>query len=169
MLRRYYSAVMNRWALPVLVLQPLVLFWTTLFSKTTHIPWDLTGFHVPLVAVAVDAFRHGRFPLLEPSTYAGYPFHADVQAQLFYPPAWLAFALGSHWLEWLVSLHLILGGVGAYLLLRRLACARSAALFGATAFQLGCFFVSQPQHLGAVSAAAWMPFTWLGICCLPKV
>ena len=114
--------------------------------------------------------RSGRFPLWEPYTYGGYPFHADLQAQLFYPPAWIAFFLGAirddaifYWLEWLIALHLVLAGIGAYLLLRRLECGRGAALFGATAFQLGCFFVSQPQHLGAVSAAAWMPFAWLGV------
>src|ERR1017187_5359386 len=59
-------------------------------------------------------------------------------------------------------------GIGAYLLLRRLECGRGAALFGATAFQLGCFFVSQPQHLGAISAAAWMPFAWLGVVQLAR-
>src|SRR4051794_14782352 len=149
------------WPFAVLIAQPLILFRTTLFSKTTHIPWDLTGFHVPLASFVVEAIRSGRFPLWDPYTYAGYPFHADLRAQLFYPPAWLGFALGVfrddaifYWLEWLVALHLVLGGAGAYLLLRRLACERAAALFGATAFQLGCFFVSQPQHLGAVSAAA---------------
>ena len=117
----------HRWPAAVLVLQPLFLFWTTLISKTTHIPWDLTGFHVPLAAVVVDALRHGRFSLWEPYSYAGYPFHADVQAQLFYPPAWLGFALGLwrpealvYWLEWLVALHLMLAGISAYLLLRTL-------------------------------------------------
>jgi hypothetical protein len=158
------------WPFPILFAQPVILFRTTLLSKTTHIPWDLTGFHVPLAGVVVEALRRGRFPLWESYTYAGYPFHADLQAQLFYPPAWLAFAFGVvrddaifYWLEWLIALHLVLAGIGAYLLLRRLECGRGAALFGATAFQLGCFFVSQPQHLGAVSAAAWMPFAWLGV------
>jgi hypothetical protein len=169
--RRWRTLGVQRWwPVPVLVAQPVILFWTTLLSKTTHIPWDLTGFHVPLASVVVEAIRSRRFPLWEPYTYAGYPFHADLQAQLFYPPAWLAFAFGAirddaifYWLEWLIALHLVLAGIGAYLLLRRLACGRGAALFGATAFQLGCFFVSQPQHLGAVSAAAWMPFAWLGV------
>ena len=158
------------WPVPILAVQPVILFRTTLLSKTAHIPWDLAGFHVPLAGVVVEALRSGRFPLWEPYTYAGYPFHADLQAQLFYPPAWLAFALGIvrddailYWLEWLIALHLVLAGIGAYLLLRRLECGRGAALFGATAFQLGCFFVSQPQHLGAISAAAWMPFAWLGV------
>ena len=158
------------WPVAILAVQPVILFRTTLLSKTTHIPWDLAGFHVPLAGVVVEALRSGRFPLWEPYTYAGYPFHADLQAQLFYPPAWLGFAFGVvrddailYWLEWLIALHLVLAGIGAYLLLRRLECGRGAALFGATAFQLGCFFVSQPQHLGAVSAAAWMPFAWLGV------
>src|SRR3954452_22172210 len=124
------------WPILILVAQPLILFRTTLFSKTTHIPWDLTGFHVPLASFVVEAIRHGRFPLWDPYTYAGYPFHADLQAQLFYPPAWLAFALGLfrddalfYWLEWLVALHLMLAGIGTWLLLRRLGCGTAAALF----------------------------------------
>ena len=121
----------------------------------------------------MEGLREGRIPLWEPYTYAGYPLHADIAAQLFYPPAWLAFLFGVvredaivYWLEWLVALHLMLAGAGAYMLLRRLSCRRGPALFGATAFQLGCFFSSQPQHLGAVSGAAWMPFAWLGVVLL---
>src|SRR5438128_1231849 len=96
------------WPFILLTIQPVAFFWTTLISKTTHIPWDLTGFHVPLAAYVVESVRSGRFPLWDPYIYAGYPFHADVQAQLFYPPAWLAFGLGTwrpdalfYWLEWL--------------------------------------------------------------------
>ena len=157
----------------VLILEPVLFFWTTLIARTTHIPWDLAGYHVPLAGVVVEGLKQGRIPLWEPYTYAGYPLHADVTAQLFYPPAWLAFAFGVfrehaifYWLEWLVALHLMLAGAGAYLLLRRLSCGRGAALFGATAYQLGCFFASQAQHLGAVSGAAWMPFAWLGVVLL---
>jgi hypothetical protein len=123
----------------------------------------------------VEGLKTGRIPLWEPYTYAGYPLHADIAAQLFYPPAWLAFLFGAvreeaifYWLEWLVALHLMLAGAGSYLLLRHLVCRRGTALFGATVFQLGCFFSSQPQHLGAVSAAAWMPFAWLGVVLLAR-
>ncbi len=157
----------------ILILQPVLFFWSTLIPKTTHIPWDLPGFHAPLVSVAVEALKQGRIPLWEPYTYAGYPLHADMSAQLFYPPAWLAFLFGAvredaivYWLEWLISLHLMLAGAGAYMLLRRLSCRPGPALFGATAFQMGCFFSSQAQHLGAVSGAAWMPFAWLGVALL---
>ncbi len=152
-------------ALFLLVLQPVLFFWKVLVARRAHIPYDLNGIHSPLVSVVVEALRHGRFPLWEPYTYAGYPLHADVQAQIFYPPAWLVFlkcTLGRedsilYWLEWLVVLHVMLAGIGAYLLLRRLDCGRAAAFFGGTAFQLGCYFAAHPQHLGGVAATAWMP------------
>lgn len=40
------------------------------------------------------AFRElvaGRLPLWTDCFFGGYPFHADPQAQLFYPPVWLSF------------------------------------------------------------------------------
>src|SRR5690606_37875401 len=30
-------------------------------------------------------------------------------------------------------------------------------------YELGAFFASQAQHLGAVDAAGWLPFTWLAV------
>lgn len=167
------SSTYGSWCAVILILQPILFFWKTLISKTTHIPWDLTGFHAPLVSVVVEGLKEGRISLWDPYTYAGYPLHADIAVQLFYPPAWLAFLFGAireeaifYWLEWVIALHLMLAGAGAYMLLRRLSCRPGTALFGATAFQLGCFFSSQPQHLGAVSGAAWMPFAWLGVVLL---
>ncbi len=56
---------------------------------------------------------------------------------------------------------MIIGGIGAYLLLRRFRCSALVSLYGATVFQIGPFFVSQAQHLGAVSAGAWFPIVLL--------
>lgn len=39
---------------------------------------------------------------------------------------------------------------------------------GATIFQLGGFFASQAQHLGAVSGAAWLPLKWLCVVRLAR-
>lgn len=53
----------------------------------------------------------GRIPLWDPYTYVGYPLHADIAVQLYYPPAWLVFLFGVireeaifYWLEWLVTI-----------------------------------------------------------------
>jgi len=58
--------------------------------------------------------------LLQNHSYAGYPFHAEVQAQLCYPPAWLGFVLCVfrddailYSLNGWSALHQILAGFGA--------------------------------------------------------
>jgi hypothetical protein len=153
-----------------LLCQPVVFHWKTLISKKGTIPFDLPAFHMPLAAAVVDALRDHRFPWWDPYIYAGYPLHADLQAQILYPPAWLVFwkavareSTVLYWLEWENVLHVSLAGILAWWLLRRAGCGRWPALFGATVYQLGCFFCSQIQHLGAVCGAAWMPLVWLAI------
>src|SRR6266849_4700257 len=159
-----------------LIVQPIVFHWRALISQTTYLPFDLPGFHTPLATAVVEALSNRRFPLWDPYIYAGYPIHADIQAQILYPPAWPAFlisALGNdytifYWLEWETVLHISLAGLFTAWLLRRLGCGWSATLFGATIYQLGCFFSAQAQHLGAVCGAAWMPLAWLAVTELAK-
>lgn len=158
-------------ALALLVLQPVVFFRRVLINPDKHIPYDLLGFHTPLADFIAYALRQGEWPLWDPYPYCGYPIHADVQAQLFYPPAWLAIALrnfGSpgtmfYWLEWQVVLHMMLAGLLTFGFARRLGCAVPVALFAGTAFQLGAFFASQAQHLGAVAGTAWLPLAWWAV------
>lgn len=159
-----------------LIVQPIVFHWRALISQTTYLPFDLPGFHTPLATAVVEALSNRRFPWWDPYIYAGYPIHADIQAQILYPPAWPAFlisALGNdytifYWLEWETVLHISLAGLFTAWLLRRLGCGWSATLFGATIYQLGCFFSAQAQHLGAVCGAAWMPLAWLAVTELAK-
>ncbi len=66
----------------------------------------------------------------------------------------------TYWLmEWQLIGHVVLAGLGTYVLLRRLGTTVAAALAGATVYEVGAFFASQTQHLGAVSGAGWLP--WL--------
>ncbi len=125
---------------------------------------------------AATRLGRGELPLWDPLTYCGFPFFANIQAQLFYPPAWVTMGLANLFglryalrlLDWQVVLHIFLGGAFAFWLLRRLKLGAVAATFGASVFQLGGFFVSQAQHVGAVSAAAWMPFVWLSVLSLSE-
>jgi hypothetical protein len=158
-------------ALLWLVLQPVVFHRHSLINPTTFLPWDLPGYHAPLENGVVDALRRHQLPLWDPYTYGGYPLHANSQAQILYPPAWPAFAAAAlgrqetlfYWMEWETVLHISLAGVLTWWLLRRAGCSRWPALFGATVYQLGCFFTSQVQHLGAVCAAAWLPLVWVAV------
>ena len=156
-------------ALCLLVLQAVLFYRSVLINSADHIPYDLVGFHTPLADYISWSLQRGEFPLWDPNPYCGYPIHADVQAQLFYPPAWLAFlarnATGPettlYWLEWLVAAHMMLAGVLTFWLLRKRGASIPAAYLAGVVFQLGAFFASQAQHLGAISGAAWLPLAWL--------
>jgi hypothetical protein len=157
--------------LPYLLLlaEVLLFFRHVLFFGGYVIPWDLRYDHYPVAAFVAESFERGELPLWDTYTYCGRPLYANIQAQVFYPPmiaaVMLSNALGGehllYLLEWQLVLHVFLGGVFTYLLLCRLGASRAAAVAGATVYQLGGFFASQAQHLGAVDAAGWMPCTWL--------
>ncbi len=149
----------------LLVVQPLLFYRRVLFHPRMRIPYDIAGFHMPLTAYIARCVRQGVFPFWDPYSYCGVPIHADLQAQLFYPVTWMSILLGNlsagrnlfYWVEWLVPIHMILGGLFAFWLLRRIGLSIPAALFGGTVYQLGGFFASQAQHLGAICAGAWLP------------
>jgi hypothetical protein len=104
------------------------------------------------------------------------PLYANLQAQAFYPPTLLIVLLSNltggkylaYLLEWQVVLHVFMGGVFAYWLMRRLDASVMAALAGATVFQLGAFFATQTQHLGDMDGAAWLPLAWLAVVSLAR-
>ncbi|MGH9632988.1 MAG: YfhO family protein [Bryobacteraceae bacterium] len=158
-------------AILLLIVQPVWFFRRILINPEAHIPYDLEYFHFPQIAYIARSVRDGVFPFWDPYSYCGVPFHADLQAQLFYPPAWIAILLGNagngvklyYWVEWLIPLHMIFGGVFAFYLARNLGCSAPAALLGATVYQLGGFFASQSQHLGAISCGAWFPLVLLSV------
>jgi hypothetical protein len=153
----------------VLILQPLIFYRRHLFRLTAHIPFDIQEFHLPLTAFIARSVKQHVWPFWNPLVYCGTPIHADIQAQLFYPLTWVAILVDRlsgggrlfYWLEWLIPAHMIIAGIGAYLLLRRFHCSALVGLFGATVFQIGPFFVSQAQHLGSISTAAWLPIILL--------
>jgi hypothetical protein len=155
----------------LIVLQPVFFFWRVLINPSAHIPFDIEGFHLPLIAYLAQCLRRGMAPLWDPYPYCGMPVHADLTAQTFYPFTWLAILAGNHtqgrnlfyWVQCLVPLHMILAGLFVYWLLRRMQLRRPAALLGASVFQLGGFFASQAQHLGAICSAAWLPLAILAV------
>ncbi len=158
----------------VLLAEALAFYRHVLFYGGYVIPWDLRYYHLPIAEFMAKSFRAGELPLWNPDYYCGFPIYANITAQLFYPPTVLAIGLSNlagggnllYFLEWQIVLHVFLGGVLAYLLLRRLGVSMAPALLGGTVFQLGCFFTSQIQHMGAVNGAAWLPLCWLAVISL---
>ncbi|HKW98883.1 MAG TPA: YfhO family protein [Bryobacteraceae bacterium] len=159
------------WAYVVLAAEILVFYRRVLFIPGYAIPWDLRFYHYPIAAFAARCLRQGQWPLWDPYIYCGMPVYANLQAQLFYPPALLAIFLSNwlapdhlvYFLELQLVAHVLAAGLFTYWLLRELELPAVAAVTGATVFQLGAFFASQTQHLGAIDGAAWLPLAMLAV------
>lgn len=159
-----------------LLAEVLIFYRKVLFSSHWGVPWDFRTFHLSLAGFIARSLQRGEFPLWDPYTYSGMPLYANLQAQAYYPPTLITILLSNlaggerlaEFLEWQVVLHVFLAGAFAYLLLRRLDVSRTAALVGATVFQLGGFFASQAQHLGEMNGAAWLPLAWLAVISLGR-
>ena len=155
----------------LLILQPIVFYRHVLVNPREHIPYDIHGFHLPLISYVAQCVRIGVAPLWDPYSGCGMPIHADLQAQVFYPFTWLAIFAGNlskegklfYWVEALDPLHMVMAGLFTFVLLRRMGLGKPAALMGASVYQLGAYFASQAQHLGAICTGAWLP---LAILCI---
>ena len=160
--------MLNRIAPLLALLLEVLVFYSNVIIGRTVIPWDIRTYHLPQALFVAKALRDGELPLWNPFIYCGHPFAANIQTALFYPPRLLATLLGGitakgmlYSLEIELILHVFLAGVFCYLLIRQLGMQPAVALIGASSFQLGAFFASQAEHLGAIEGMAWLPGIWL--------
>ena len=154
-----------------LLLEVTVFHRHVLFLRGFLFPWDFRSIHLTFATFVAASIRRGELPLWEPYTYCGTPIFALIHACLFYPPALLA-TLAGNWfgpehlarlLAIAVALQIFFAGVCTFALLRRLGAQPGAAFLSATVYQLGCFFASQAQHMGAVQGGSWLPLVWWAV------
>ena len=92
-------------------------------------PWRLT---------VQQAFRNGYFPFWNPYIYSGAPLFANAESAVLYPLSILAAILPlSQALGILAIVHLYIGGIGTFLLLRNFNVGELGSLFGAITFMFG--------------------------------
>lgn len=134
-----------------------------LLGTSCHFPWDIVDQMYPWQRFVSDSLQRGVFPLWNPHGLSGYPIVGDPQSSLFYPPTLMAvlipirFPLTLRTVQIVLVLHIILAGVGAYLLGRELALGRIGALVAAIVFMFGGFMPMHVQHETWVKAVAWIP------------
>jgi hypothetical protein len=154
----------------------LLLLWGLFFwryltpvqvDQVTFPRGDLSEHFYVLRSFAFDELKAGRFPLWGWGVFDVYPFQADPEAALFYPPVALEL-LGGVALGWselplqAVQLeamaHVLLASLLCYLFLREEVAHRLAALLGSIAFSYGGYLTSYPlQQITFLEAAVWLP------------
>ena len=133
-----------------------VLFWGT--PALQFVPWWQEG---------LRQFLTGDAALWNMLNGMGAPLLANYQTAFFYPPNWLLVLFFKGWgasgLAWgftfLAGLHLIWGGFGMAMLLRRLNASLLAQAVGGTAFALCGYWIGRLEFFSMIWAGAWIP--WL--------
>jgi hypothetical protein len=148
-------------AIPLLI---LISNYNSFPYPTSGSPYsDITISHYPNHIYLRDSLTDfGEIPLWSSTILSGYPFFANPLSGLMYPFGWLGLIIPLPLgFNLLITLHLIWGGLGLYLLLKQEGLSHSSALFA------GLLFVLLPKiyshygagHLTLLYAIPWTP--WL--------
>lgn len=152
----------------LLLISAVILFFWEILTRQRFLWEDILYQYYPFNFFLFRNLRRLHLPLWNPYMFAGMPFLADIQTQVFYPPNWLFAFLGnlnqSH-VYWLVELkcilHLLLGAVGFYTFMRELRLSRYAGIIAGLTFGFSGFMVLHIIHLTIISTFAWFPLIML--------
>src|SRR5436305_2256346 len=149
-------------AVTVLTLLATIAFADILFGVNQLYMRDLTRYYYPTKQILREIVQHGEFPYWNRYFSAGHPIAANPQHEVFYPLTWLIL-LPSYDLGFRlhILIHIYIGLLGMYLLLRSMDLRPPASWFGALSFGLGGIYLSYVNLLPILFCAAWLPLTCL--------
>ncbi|MBD3345781.1 MAG: YfhO family protein [Chitinivibrionales bacterium] len=152
--------------LPLLLIPLFIIFYHKLLFGMAFLWEDILYQGYPNVNFAVSSLKEFRFPFWTPYIFGGMPFASDPQTIILYPPSWLLFLVsmisepGGITYTWFILLHILLLGIGTYLLSIHLGFHRMASLFVAIAFMFSGYVSLHIMHT-FVYVMAWFPFVFL--------
>lgn len=153
---------MSRRFLPYLVLLFAFLFFFRDLPGRTFILRDAFNLFAPEGRYLAEQYRHGYFPLWNPSSYLGLPFLAQMIHAGLYPLTWLNLAWPfSFSYPFYIALHYLLAGVSMFWWLQRLKLAPAASVLGGLALMESGYLVSMQGTINYLVSLAWLPVAML--------
>ena len=125
---------------------------------------DLIDHHLPHNIVTAQYLKQGEVPLWTNDVGHGYPYLAEIQPAVFYPPNILLFSMlpAAVAQNWSLFLSFIMGGLFFYLFVRVIGISRQGALLGTISFSLSAIFVIRLQQVNIINVIIWLPLVlWL--------
>lgn len=175
---------LNRWfrtnktvvPICILVLLWILFFWRYFADDPNRVVFpdgDFTQQFFMFRTIAFRQFIAGQMPLWTNCFFGGYPFHADPQAQIFYPPVLINFGvlklLGYNNFP-LIALtteavfHYLAISIFGYLFLKEECGSRIGALLGAIILAYGGYLTGYPPlQTASLETATWMPLLLLAL------
>lgn len=143
----------------------LLLLLTPLLLHNVDPMWDAFDMGYPAFTYLVDSIREGRFPLWDPYTNCGMPFHADPASMTLNPIAiffGVFFSSASLGYMWFWAFYWWLGGFGMIWLARHYGASPVGAFVAAIAYAFSGFFLAHAEHTGFIVVAGCLP--WILLC-----
>ncbi|MBV8518194.1 MAG: hypothetical protein JO197_12410 [Acidobacteria bacterium] len=149
-------------AVAILALLATLLFADVLAGTANFYMRDLTRYYYPAKQILREIVQHGEFPYWNRYFSAGQPLAANPEHEVFYPLTWLIL-LPSYDLGFRlhILIHIYIGLLGMYALLRSMELRAVPAAFGALSWGLGGLYLSYINLLPILFCAAWLPLTCL--------
>ena len=105
----------------IFVLAPLLVLYEVILDRKSLLVFDAQEYFVPKYLEVARQWRQGILPVWDPTVFSGSPLLGGGQAGVFYPPNLLyIFCPTLVVYQALLIGHMVLGGIGARLLARRL-------------------------------------------------
>ena len=124
---------------------------------------DLSTYFYPLRFALYESYNVGKIPLWNRHMAMGFPFLADFQSGVFYPPhIFLALFPFFTAVRALFILHFLIAGLGTYLLFRHWRYPLYLSITGALLFTIGGTTVALSNLLNHFQTAVWLP--WMILC-----
>ncbi len=125
--------------------------------------WDLFR---PWFSYLANSLAAGRFPLWDPHSSCGFPFHANPQTGAFYPAyVMAAFALGGGYkvFQTLWLAHWLFAIVGFFFLLKKMDLSPLGAFVGSLTFGFSGFFIANAEHTVFINVVSYVPWILLAL------
>jgi hypothetical protein len=149
---------------------PVILIFSPLFWGQILFHRDLSHWNFPVRAFFRDSVLRGDWPTWVPIQALGFPVMADPLYGLFYLPNWLYLLVGSGWVATLLTgqalAHVLWGGLGIFLMARRLGGSPTVVSVSAVAWMLSGLVAAHASTGIILFADAWIPWHGVGMLAL---
>jgi hypothetical protein len=150
----------------LLALINVIVFYDHIFDFSVF-PWDFSLTYHAIPNYWITSLQLGQFPQWVPFQGMGYPLLMNMQSGLFYLPNYFFYVLNIpytlHAAVIFQIVHVFLGGVGAYIFLRKSGHDVLSSTLGGVAYNLFGGFFCNSEHLDIVRSFAFLPWIFAGL------
>lgn len=141
----------------------VVFFWPAASLQGAFFVQDMMVQNYPFRDFFAQAFSRGQLPLWNSAINCGFPLFAEGQAGALYPPNIILAAILPTWaaINLNIVLHLWLGAVGIYALLRSFGAVPTAGLCAGLCYALSGYMAIRAMSPNYIDVCAWLPILLL--------